>query len=310
MADIKKLSIGDSVNYTIGGKKYGANDVPRLQPSQTGNAKTSSDISRESIQKVQSQTADYNKSGSDILKSGIQSEVSNAPKPVKTIKTGTIPEKQNQNISPYKPQTIVGNTVQTTTSIPSPGTENVKTESMINREAIQKAQSQTADYYKTNAYETSKTGIQSEIQRIPRTVEAVKTGASPIPGQSGSTYKPQVQPGASPIPQAGAIHRTLSSPYVQTGNVKTQSTINSEAVQKVQSQTEDYTRTSAYNTSQAVIRDRIDKTPVNVAGIQTGSVHPKGVKIPFFNLVENTKNKPFNLVSAVTQVSGDRKSVV
>ena len=407
MADIKKLSIGDSVNYTIGGKKYGANDVPRLQPSQTGNAKTSSDISRESIQKVQSQTADYNKSGSDILKSGIQSEVSNAPKPVKTIKTGTIPEKQNQNISPYKPQTIVGNTVQTTTSIPSPGTENVKTESMINREAIQKAQSQTADYYKTNAYETSKTGIQSEvqrtprtveavktgaspipgqsgstykpqaqpgtagtlhitspqiepqqirpvsgnfgagniktestisrevilkaqsqtadyyktsayetsktgiqseIQRTPRTVEAVKTGASPIPGQSGSTYKPQVQPGASPIPQAGAIHRTLSSPYVQTGNVKTQSTINSEAVQKVQSQTEDYTRTSAYNTSQAVIRDRIDKTPVNVAGIQTGSVHPKGVKIPFFNLVENTKNKPFNLVSAVTQVSGKTQS--
>ena len=73
MADIKKQSIGDSVNYTIGGKKYSENDVSRLQPSQTGNAKTASDISREAVQKAQSQTADYNKSGSDISKSGIQS---------------------------------------------------------------------------------------------------------------------------------------------------------------------------------------------------------------------------------------------
>ena len=416
MADIKKLSIGDSMNYTIGGKKYGANDVPRLQPSQTGNAKTSSDISRESVQKVQSQTADYNKSGSDISKSGIQSEVSNAPKLVESIKTGTIPEKQNQNVppSPYRPQATVGNTVQkhtaqTMTFAPSLGTENIKTESTINREAIQKAQSQTADYYKTSAYETSKSGIQSEaqrtprtveaiktganstpgqsgstykpqahpgaigtphitspkiepqqikpvsgslgtggiktestisreaiqkaqsqtadyyktsayetsksgiqseIQRTPRTVEAVKTGASPIPGQSGSTYKPKVQPGASPIPQTGTVHRTLSNPYMQTGNVKTQSTISSEAVQKVQSQTADYTRTSAYNTSQAVIRDRIDKTPVNVAGIQTGSVRPKGANIPFFNVIENTRNRPFNLASAVTQASGKTQSAL
>ena len=189
MADIKKQSIGDSVNYTIGGKKYSANGVSRLQPSQTGNAKTVSDISRE---------------------------------------------------------------------------------------AIQKAQFQTADYYKTGAYEPSKSGIQSEAQRTPRTVEAVKTGASPVPGQSGSAYKPQVLPGGSRIPQTGAANRILSSPYVPTGSVKTQSVINSEAVQNVQSQTADYTKTSAYNTSQAVIRDRIDMAPVNVAGIQTGNVRPKG----------------------------------
>ncbi len=396
MADIKKQSIGDSVNYTIGGKKYSANDVSRLQPSQTGNAKTASDISREAVQKAQSQTADYNKSGSDISKSGIQSEVSSAPKMVEAIKTGTIPEVQKpmvqtttsapslgtssmktestinreaiqkaqsqtadyyktgayepsksgiqseaqrtprtveavktgaspvpgQSGSAYRPQAQPG--MAGTPHITSPkiepqqikpvsgnfGTGNMKTESTINREAIQKAQFQTADYYKTGAYEPSKSGIQSEAQRTPRTVEAVKTGASPVPGQSGSAYKPQVLPGGSRIPQTGAANRILSSPYVPTGSVKTQSVINSEAVQNVQSQTADYTKTSAYNTSQAVIRDRIDMAPVNVAGIQTGNVRPKGAKIPFFNVVENTRNRPFNLASAVTQVSGKAQSAL
>ena len=142
-------------------------------------------------------------------------------------------------------------------------------------------------------------------------MEAVKTGASPTPGQSGNTYRPQAQPGASHIPQPGAVRGTQSSPYVPTGNIKTQSTVSSEAVQKVQSQTANYNKTNAYNTSQAVIRDRVDKSPVNVAGIQTGSVHaPKGARIPFFNAVENTRNKPFNLTSAVTQVSGKAQSAL
>ena len=35
MADIKKQSIGDSVNYTIGGKKYSANDVSLINPGVT-----------------------------------------------------------------------------------------------------------------------------------------------------------------------------------------------------------------------------------------------------------------------------------
>lgn len=316
MADIKKPSIGNSMNYTIGGKKYSASDVSRLQPSQTGNAKTASDMSRESAQKVQSQTADYNKSGNGISKSGIQSEVSSAPKSVEAIKTGTTPETERQNVPLYRPQATAGHTAQkpttqTAPSVPSLGAGSMKTESAINREAIQKAQSQTADYYKTGAYEPSKSGIQSEAQRTPRTVEAVKTGASPTPGQSGSTYRPQALPGASHIPQTGAVRGTPSSPYAPTGNIKTQSTISSEAVQKVQSQTESYNKTNAYNTSQAVIRDRVDKSPVNVAGIQTGSAHvPKGARIPFFNAVENTRNKPFNLTSAITQVSGRAQSAL
>ena len=140
------------------------------------------------------------------------------------------------------------------------------------------------DSYKTGAYEPSKSGIQSEAQRTPRTVEAVKTGASPVPGQSGSAYKPQVLPGGSRIPQTGAANRILSSPYVPTGSVKTQSVINSEAVQNVQSQTADYTKTSAYNTSQAVIRDRIDRLRLMLQEYRRGTSVRKGQKFLFLML--------------------------
>lgn len=228
MADLTKPSIGNSVRYKIGGRDYSAKDVSHLQPSQTGNAKTGTDISRESVSKVQTQTDNYNKNWAyDPSKTGIQSQVSSTPRAVKSIKTGTA---EQPTATPYKP---------------------------------------TAQ---------------------PRAIHT----AQPSPGSQ--TAQPM------PIPSVQSTG---------TGSLKTQSTISREAEQKVQSQTDSYNKTGAYNTPEPSIRDRVDKSPVNIAGIQTGSVRmTQGAHSSFFDAVNSTKDRPFSLANGTMTVAGKAESAL
>ena len=230
MADVKKPSIASSVSYKIGGKEYSAKDVSQFKSSQTGNAKTGSEISHESAKKIQSQTENFYKNDSNLIKSGIESEVQNTPRTVERIKTGE--EAQVPQNTPYRPQVQTQQPQTVKNGIPQPGnssptppqstTGNVKTQSSISREAEQKVQSQTESYHKTGAYETAKSGIQSETVNTPRTVESIKTGGSPAPEQH-STYKPQVPSGTAYQPQTAGVFRPAgSTPYADTGNVKSE----------------------------------------------------------------------------------------
>ena len=283
MADVKKPSIVSSVSYKIGGKEYSAKDVSQFKSSQTGNAKTGSEISHESAKKIQSQTENFYKNDSNLIKSGIESEVQNTPRTVERIKTGE--EAQVPQNTPYRPQVQTQQPQTVKNGIPQPGnssptppqstTGNVKTQSSISREAEQKVQSQTESYHKTGAYETAKSGIQSETVNTPRTVESIKTGGSPAPEQH-STYKPQVPGGTAYQPQtvkSGISQPGNSSPtppQSTTGNVKTQSSISREAEQKVQSQTESYHKTGAYETAKSGIQSETVNTPRTVESIKTG----------------------------------------
>lgn len=217
MADVKKTSIASSVSYKIGGKEYSAKDVSQFKSSQTGNMKTGTEITHESAGKVQSQTNDFYKKDSGLVKNGIE----------------------------------------------------------------------------------------NGVQNTPRTVESIKTGGSPALEQH-STYKPQVPGGTAYHSQtAGTFRPTGSIPYVATGNIKTHSSISREAEQKVQSQTESYHKSGAYNTPQPSIRDRVDSTPMNLSGVQTGvSRTPQGSHFSLFNVVNSTNGKTFNLENAINKVSG------
>ena len=319
MADVKKPSIASSVSYKIGGKEYSAKDVSQFKSSQTGNARTGSEISHESAKKIQSQTENFYKNDSDLIKSGIESEVQNTPRTVERIKTGEQPQVP-QN-TPYRPQVQTQQPQTVKNGIPQPGnssptppqstTGNVRTQSSISREAEQKVQSQTESYHKTGAYETAKSGIQSEMVSTPRTVESIKTGGSPAPEQQ-STYKPQVPGGTAYQPQAtGAFRPMGNTTYVDTGNVKTQSSISREAEQKVQSQTNSYNKSGAYNTPQPTIRDRVDSTPMNLSGVQTGiSRTPQGSHFSLFNVINSTNGKSFNLENAINKVGGNAQSAL
>lgn len=324
MADLTKPSIGNSVTYKIGGRDYSASDVSRLQLSQTRNAKTGTDISRESEQKVQTQTDNYNKTKAhDPSKTGIQSQVSSTPRAVESIKTSTT---EKPSSVPYKPSAqrqpgtlhvapTPTNSAQSASSVQSSGT--IKTQSAINRESEQKVQSQTDNYKKTGVYDLNKTGIQSEAQRTPRTVEGIKTGTSHTMGTSEksafrSPHNLQTQDGTGYTPQIGVVSRTVgNTPYVATGNVKTQSSISGEAIQSIQNQTNSYNKSETYNTQEPFIRDRVDKSPVNIAGIRTGSVQmTQGTHTSFFEAVNSMKNKPFSLTNSVTMAAGKTESAL
>ena len=319
MADVKKPSIASSVSYKIGGKEYSAKDVSQFKSSQTGNAKTGSEISHESAKKIQSQTENFYKNDSNLIKSGIESEVQNTPRTVERIKTGE--EAQVPQNTPYRPQVQTQQPQTVKNGIPQPGnssptppqstTGNVKTQSSISREAEQKVQSQTESYHKTGAYETAKSGIQSETVNTPRTVESIKTGGNPAPEQH-STYKPQVPSGTAYQPQTAGVFRPAgSTPYADTGNVKTQSSISREAEQKVQSQTNSYNKSGAYNMPQPTIRDRVDNTPMNLSGVQTGiSRTPQGSHFSLFNVVNSTNGKSFNLENAINKIGGQAQSAL
>ena len=319
MADVKKPSIASSVSYKIGGKEYSAKDVSQFKSSQTGNARTGSEISHESAKKIQSQTENFYKNDSNLIKSGIESEVQNTPRTVERIKTGE--EAQVPQNTPYRPQVQTQQPQTVKNGIPQPGnssptppqstTGNVRTQSSISREAEQKVQSQTESYHKTGAYETAKSGIQSETVNTPRTVESIKTGGSPAPEQH-STYKPQVPGGTAYQPQAtGAFRPIGNTTYVDTGNVRTQSSISREAEQKVQSQTNSYNKSGAYNTPQPTIRDRVDSTPMNLSGVQTGiSRTPQGSHFSLFNVINSTNGKSFNLENAINKVGGNAQSAL
>ena len=177
MADVARASIGNSVNYTIGGKKYNAGDVSRQQPSQTGKAKTASDISRSAAHNVQSQTADYQKSGSGIINSGIQSRMSSDPKSVDTIKTANA---SGQSGSPYRAPTMTGYAANTgaTHTTSYMGSSNIKTQSEISSEAYRSVQNQTDDYQKTNAYGTAQPVIRDRVSQTPTNVGGIQTGKS------------------------------------------------------------------------------------------------------------------------------------
>ena len=310
MADVKKPSIANSVSYTIGGKEYSAKDVSRLKPSQTGSAKTGSDITSESAQKVKSQTDAFHKTDSGIVKSGIQSEVSTTPRTVEGIKTGAeTPINQVQHKPQVQPSPSIhpqspknqGHSESAIPSTPNKVSDGVKTQSTMTHEAAGKVQSQTDAYHKTGAYDTGAKGIQSEVSKAPRAVEGVKTGVSAMPEQ-GRTYKPQIG-GTSP---SGG-----STPYVATGNVKTQSTMTHEAAGKVQSQTDAYHKTGAYDKKEPVISDRVNKAPTNISGVQTGTVRmPRGSAASFFDAVNSTRDKRINLASAATMMGGKAQSAL
>ena len=205
MADVKKTSIANSVSYTIGGKEYSAKDVSHLKLSSTGSAKTGSTITSESVQKVQSQTDAFHKKESGIIKSGIQSEVSNKPQ-VQPTPTLHLQSQRNQ-------------------------------------------------------------------------------------GHSGTTI--------------------LSTPSKVSGAVKTQSTITFEAARKVQSQTDAYHKTGAYDKKEPIINDRVNKAPTNISSVQTGAVNiPKGSAISFFDAVNSTRDRRINLASATTMMGGKVQSAL
>ena len=228
MANMAKTSIGNSVSYKIGGRNYSAKDVSHLQPSQTGNAKTGTDISRESVSKVQTQTDNYNKTGAhDPSKAGVQSQVTSTPRTIESIKTGAA---EQSTVTPYK---SIAQSGEIHITQPLPGSKTVQ----------------------------------------------------PMPMQS--------------VQSMGA------------GNLKTQSSISKEAVHKIQSQTDSYNKTGAYNTPEPSIRDRVDKSPTNIARIQTGSVKmTQGAHTSFFDAVNSTKGRPFSLANCTMTVAGKAESAL
>lgn len=269
MADRKQSSIGSSTNYIIGGKKYDSAEISRLQPSLTGNAKMESAIKNEAVQRVHNQTESYQKtnayetSGAGIknaaesVKTGIETAYSDSPS-----YRGTIPAQIQPGAS---------------------GNGSVKTERVIQQESVQKVYSQTAEYQKTDAYDTSRTGIQSEAARTPRTVEAVRTTAD-------NTFKAQ--------------GRIQQNNYIATGNVKTGNTMNTQAVQKVLSQTADYQKTNVYGTSGSSV-EQIYNMPVNVAGIQTGTTGtPQGQTRSFFDAISGISQQRVSLSSIAAKAQG------
>lgn len=198
MADKKQPSIGKSTNYIIGGKKYDSETIAQLSPSRTGNAKMESTIKTESIQRVQNQTADYQK---------------------------------------------------------------------------------------TNAYEISSKGIQSQETRVPRTTETIKT----------MTDSPHNTQG-----------RVQQNNYIATGNVKTGNTMNTQAVQKVLNQTATYQKTNVYGASSIGIKEQVDNSPVNVAGIQTGTFrafHGQQTH-SFFETLSNIQNQKISLSNIAVKTQG------
>lgn len=271
MADRKQPSIGRSTNYIIGGKTYDSEKLSQMQPSRTGNAKMESDISREAVQSVQNQTETYQKTNAyDTSKSGIQNEVSGIQNTAESIKTGI---ETGQKVSPsYHVQTQQPSRTGTYAEL-----NGIKTERSVQQEAVQKVHSQTEEYRKTNAYDASKAGIQSEAVRTPRTVEAVRTTAD-------NSYKTQ--------------GRAQQNNYVSTGNVKTGSIMNTQAVQKVQSQTAAYQKTNVYGTSGTSLNEQVDNSPVNVAGIQTGALRTShGQTRSFFDAVSDIRYQKISLAN-------------
>ena len=192
-------------------------------------------------------------------------------------------------------------------------TGNVKTGTDIAHESAGKVQSQMSDFYKKDSG-LIKSGIENEVQNTPRTVESIKTSAETQTPQS-TPYRPQVQ---TQQPQSRTsterVSPSVSSPTPPqntTGNVKTQSSISREAEQKVQSQTDSYHKSGAYNTPQPTIRDRVDSTPMNLSGVQTGiSKTPQTSHFSLFNVVNSTNGKSFNLENAINKVGGKAQSAL
>ena len=250
MANMAKTSIGNSVSYKIGGRNYSAKDVSHLQPSQTGNAKTGTDISRESVSKVQTQTDNYNKTGAhDPSKAGVQSQVTSTPRTIESIKTGAA---EQSTVTPYK---SIAQSGEIHTTQPLPGSKTVQPMPM------QSVQSMGAGW------------LGGDISCLAASMQSVQS--------------------------------------MGAGNLKTQSSISKEAVHKIQSQTDSYNKTGAYNTPEPSIRDRVDKSPTNIARIQTGSVKmTQGAHTSFFDAVNSTKGRPFSLANCTMTVAGKAESAL
>ncbi len=104
-------------------------------------------------------------------------------------------------------------------------------------------------------------------------MESIKTSAETQTPQS-TPYRPQVQ---TQQPQSRTsterVSPSVSSPTPPqntTGNVKTQSSISREAEQKIQSQTDSYHKSGAYDTAKVGIQSETVKTPRTVESIKTG----------------------------------------
>lgn len=265
MADRKQPSIGNSTNYIIGRKKYDSGEVFRLQPSLTGNAKMESAINSEAVQRVHNQTESYQKTNAyETSRAGIKNAAESVKTGVEPAYRGTVPAQVHQP--------------------GAPGNGNVKTERVIQQESVQKVYSQTAEYQKTGAYESSKAGIQSEAIRTPRMVEAVRT-------TEDNSFKAQ--------------GRVRQSNYIATGNVKTGNTMNTQAVQKVLSQTADYQKTNVYGTSGTGVEQAYNM-PVNVAGIQTGTAGAQhGQTRSFFDAVSGISQQRISISSIATKTQGE-----
>lgn len=105
--------------------------------------------------------------------------------------------------------------IRTTAQMPQTGTGKVTTSSAIKTAAENRVQGSTAQLTDTGIkHSTEKTGITSEAQRTPRTVEGIKTAAEPKAPESPS-YKPQM-PGSRTAAGSGTVQTTSHTPQTAT----------------------------------------------------------------------------------------------
>ena len=275
--------------------------TPQVSPN-NGNtgAKTGSDLSRFAENRVLEQTDSYYSTNAF--------EAVRKPQSVDAIKTGATPTVQTASTIKPGPQPVIAPqsakipagpitptpNPATPTAVPGVGSPNIKTQSELNRVAQVNVQEQTRNFHSNNAFNTERKEIRSEIERTPRTVEMVKTGApmtgkqQPVatPNQNGS---PPHGIGIKTAPQAEAIGQGIktqmgqpspapaghgpSSPVPGMGspNLKTDSQVQNAAKNSVQTQTENFHSNNAFSAEKKEIRSGIERTPKTVDAVKTAA---------------------------------------
>lgn len=160
MANDSNKPLSSSVKYTIGGKTY---DASRLQ-SQNKQVTT---VNSTAFAPRQVSKPLENQSGV-IHTNANKPSVESQPKVVQSFQQGTIQTSVNKN-TPNTPATSVS--VNSVSKSP-----NMQTGSQMDSVAQTSVQAQTNFYNSTNAYSTERKHISSEINKMPRNVDAVKTG--------------------------------------------------------------------------------------------------------------------------------------
>lgn len=141
-----------------------------------------------------------------------------------------------------------------TVKVKSRQTDGIKTYREMNNSAIENVGKQSSNYFATKAYETSKSGINTETEAShikADTKKAAETYSQPDINMKSGTYK---------------------IPYVSSMNIKTQSEIRHESTQKASQQSEHYYSTGAYTPSGHNILENKNRVYSSVSKLKTGTI--------------------------------------